>query len=103
MAEEARTNRADFDALLRRAGLTFDRAKADELFGAYASLEMLLARITETPRGFEGTKVGQKRATTYFVGGGAPKGGSARTRARAKSGKATSGKKARRGASCSGG
>ena len=45
MADEGRVTRADFDALLRRAGLTFDRAKADELFGAYASLEMLLARI----------------------------------------------------------
>jgi hypothetical protein len=44
------------------------------------------------------TKVGQKRATTYFVGGGASK-GAARTRTRAKSGKAASAKKARRGSS----
>jgi len=45
------------------------------------------------------TKVGQKRATTYFVSGGAPKAGAGRTRARAKSGKATSAKRARRGSS----
>jgi len=47
MADPQRLARADFDALLRRAGLTLDRAKADELFGAYASLEMLLARINQ--------------------------------------------------------
>jgi hypothetical protein len=45
MPEPSRLARADFDALLRHAGLTFDPAKTDELFGAYASLEMLLARI----------------------------------------------------------
>ena len=47
MAELSRLSRGDFDALLRRAGLTLDRAKADELYGAYRSLEMLLARINQ--------------------------------------------------------
>ncbi|HUB96147.1 MAG TPA: hypothetical protein VL993_09530 [Stellaceae bacterium] len=47
MAEPSRLSRADFDALVRRAGLTFDDTKADELYRAYASLETLLARINE--------------------------------------------------------
>jgi hypothetical protein len=41
------------------------------------------------------TKVGQKRATTYFVGGGAPK-AAASGRARTKTGKGSSAKKARK-------
>jgi hypothetical protein len=44
------------------------------------------------------TKVGQKRATTYFVGGGAPK-AAVRTRGRGRSAKSTSAKRTRRGSS----
>ena len=38
-------SRAEFDAFLARAGLDLGEAQKAELFGAYASLEMLCERL----------------------------------------------------------
>jgi hypothetical protein len=38
-------SRSEFSFLLRRAGLTLGEAQQDELYGAFASLEMLMERL----------------------------------------------------------
>jgi hypothetical protein len=43
--ESRHITRAEFDALLARAGIALSEAKADEIFRAYASLERLLALV----------------------------------------------------------
>jgi hypothetical protein len=40
-----RLNRAEFDALVRRAGLKLGDAHANELYGAWGTLEALIDRL----------------------------------------------------------
>jgi hypothetical protein len=42
---EPKLNRAAFDALVARAGLKLGDAQAQELYAAYATLEMLCERL----------------------------------------------------------
>jgi hypothetical protein len=45
MAAAPKIARAAFDLLLARAGLTLTEAQKAEIYGAYASLEMLCERL----------------------------------------------------------
>ena len=46
---EAKLGRAAFDAVLRRAGIVLTEAKAQELYAAYGTLEMLCDRLYVPP------------------------------------------------------
>jgi hypothetical protein len=45
MPAAPKISRAEFDFLMRRAGLTLSEQQSEELYGAYASLEMLCERL----------------------------------------------------------
>ena len=53
----ATTSRADFDALVRRAGLALSPAETDEIYVGWGHVEPMLARLRQTgtkgPRGRE--------------------------------------------------
>jgi len=43
------STRAEFDALLRQAGLAFSEPQRQELYGAWGTLEQLIARLRTPP------------------------------------------------------
>jgi hypothetical protein len=45
MPGKPKITRAEFDFLMRRAGVTLSEQQTDKLYGAYASLEMLCERL----------------------------------------------------------
>ncbi|HXQ49477.1 MAG TPA: hypothetical protein VN802_00155 [Stellaceae bacterium] len=45
MTGTPKISRAEFDFLIRRAGLTLSEAQKAELYSPYASLEMLIERL----------------------------------------------------------
>lgn len=49
----ARTSRSDFEALVRRAGLTLSETETTELYGAWPLLEAMLDRLRNPDRGPE--------------------------------------------------
>jgi hypothetical protein len=44
-AGSPKLSRAEFDVLVRRAGLSLSEAQKDELYGPYGTLELLIERL----------------------------------------------------------
>ena len=50
---QTKTSRADFEALVRRAGLALSEAEMTELYAAWPHMEAMVARIRMPDRGRE--------------------------------------------------
>jgi hypothetical protein len=50
---QAKTSLTDFEALVRRAGLTLSEAQTADLYGAWPHIEAMLERLRSPARGRE--------------------------------------------------